>query len=232
MILQSKVFPRFVSIAEHAVLVEFSDTIRPEAHEAVLALDAQLATANTTGVRDVVPGMVNLLVEFDPIISDHKTIIALVRSLLGTPRGKSRAPRRHDVAVCYEEPFSADLKEVAERTGLSVESVIAAHLAGNYEVFMYGFAPGYAYLAGLPETLRLDRKPAPLPGVAEGSVIIAGAQALVTTLKMPTGWWIIGRSPTKILTGQDASPFLFDVGDLVRFRRISLAEYETQKPNA
>ncbi|WP_435258530.1 5-oxoprolinase subunit B family protein [Thioclava sp. FR2] len=226
-----KVFPRFVPIAEHAVLVEFSDTITPEAHEAVLALDAQIATASPAGVTDVVPGMVNLLVEFDPMISDHKAIMVVVRSLIGSPRIAIREPRKHDVSVCYEEPFSTDLNEVAARTGLSEEAVIAEHLSGTYEVFMYGFAPGYAYLAGLPAALRLDRKSAPLPGVAAGSVIIAGAQALVTTLRMPTGWWIIGRSPTRILTGEDASPFLFDVGDLVRFRRISLAEFEAQTPN-
>ena len=57
-------------------------------------------------------------------------------------------------------------------------------------------------------------------GVAAGSVIIAGAQCLVTTLTMPTGWWVIGRSPTRILTGDAARPFLFDVGDRVRFRRV------------
>jgi inhibitor of KinA len=62
-------------------------------------------------------------------------------------------------------------------------------------------------------------------GVAAGSVIIAGPQCLVTTLTMPTGWWIIGRSPTRILTSDPARPFLFDVGDKVRFRRISRAEF-------
>ena len=38
---------------------------------------------------------------------------------------------------------------------------------------------------------------------------------------MPTGWWIIGRSPTKVLTGDPQRPFLFDVGDRVSFRRIT-----------
>jgi inhibitor of KinA len=44
---------------------------------------------------------------------------------------------------------------------------------------------------------------------------------------MPTGWWIIGRSPTRILRGENADrPFLFDVGDRVRFRRIPRDVFE------
>jgi biotin-dependent carboxylase-like uncharacterized protein len=35
---------------------------------------------------------------------------------------------------------------------------------------------------------------------------------------MPSGWWNIGRSPTQILTKDEDRPFLFDVGDHVRFR--------------
>ncbi|AOF92366.1 allophanate hydrolase subunit 1 family protein (plasmid) [Sinorhizobium sp. RAC02] len=106
--------------------------------------------------------------------------------------------------------------------------MITAHLAGQYDVFMYGFAPGYAYLAGVPETIRMPRKPAAVRGVPAGSVLIAGPQCLVSTITMPTGWWIIGRSPTRILTGKDERPFLFDVGDRVRLRRISRAEYDAE----
>jgi len=64
--------------------------------------------------------------------------------------------------------------------------------------------------------------------VPGGSVLIAGPQCLVSTLTMPTGWWVIGRSPTRILTGDEDRPFLFDVGDRVSFRRIDRATYEAE----
>jgi inhibitor of KinA len=97
---------------------------------------------------------------------------------------------------------------------------------------MYGFAPGYAYLAGVPDAIRLPRKPAPLRGIPAGSVIIAGPQSLVTTLTMPTGWWIIGHSPTRILSEDPERPFLFDVGDTVRFRRIVRTEHDERSRQA
>jgi inhibitor of KinA len=82
---------------------------------------------------------------------------------------------------------------------------------------MYGFAPGYAYLSGLPPPLHLDRKPAPVRNVPAGTVIIAGGMCLITTLTMPTGWWRIGRTETRVLTGDPAHPFAFAVGDRLRF---------------
>ncbi|MEZ5798878.1 MAG: carboxyltransferase domain-containing protein [Paracoccaceae bacterium] len=109
------------------------------------------------------------------------------------------------------------MAEVAARTGLSPAQVAQTHQSATYEVAMYGFAPGYAYLSGLPAALGLDRKPQPVRNVPAGSVIIAGGQCLITTVTMPTGWWIIGRTKTRVLTDDPAHPFLFEVGDHLRF---------------
>ncbi|MDB5665153.1 allophanate hydrolase subunit 1 [Cypionkella sp.] len=216
--------PIFRAIAERAVLVEFGTTLDQAAHDAVLRIDQALAANPCLGFRESVPAFVNLLVEFDPLTTDHPAVIDHLRSLLNAPAKPHKPSAEREVLVCYED--SPDLNAVAQQTGLSPQAVIDAHLSGDYAVFMYGFAPGYAYLGGVPEAIRLDRKPAPVRNIPAGSVMIAGAQCLVTTLVMPTGWWIIGRSPTPILTQNPARPFLFDVGDKVRFRRISLAEYE------
>ncbi|WP_152971037.1 carboxyltransferase domain-containing protein, partial [Rhizobium ecuadorense] len=59
-----------------------------------------------------------------------------------------------EVEVCYDPDLAPDLAAVAEASGLSPEDVISAHLSGDYSVFLYGFAPGYAYLAGVPEAIQ------------------------------------------------------------------------------
>ena len=218
--------PIFRPIAERAVLVEFGTKLDQAAHDAVLRLDQALAAQPFVGFREAIPAFVNLLVEFDPLITDHPNVTAHLRGLLTAKTTARAQPVQREVLICYDAALAPDLAAVAQQTGLSPEAVINAHLSGDYAVFMYGFAPGYAYLGGVPEAIRLDRKPAPVRNIPAGSVIIAGAQCLVTTLLMPTGWWIIGRSPTAILTQDPARPFLFDVGDKVRFRRITRAEYE------
>ena len=219
-------WPVFRPVADHALLVEFGTTISDAVHDAVLRLDQALTAQPFPGFTEAVPAFVNLLVDFDPVKTDHAEVEAYLRDLLSAAAAAKATPTLREVLVCYDAPFAPDLEAVARQTGLSPDAVIDAHCAGRYDVFMYGFAPGYAYLAGVPPALQLDRKPSPVRGMPAGSVMIAGPQCLVTTQVMPTGWWIIGRSPTRILTGDAAHPFLFDVGDRVTFRRITRAEFE------
>ena len=224
--------PWFKPVADHAVLVCFSDTQSDTSHAMVLALDKALAETPPTGMIETVPALVNLLVSFDVSVTDHGAVEAHVRDLLNHVTAKKNVGQMRRVQVCYEAPFAPDLDTVAKATGLSPEAVITAHLAGQYDVLMYGFSPGYAYLSSIPEDIRIPRKPTPVRDVPAGSVIIAGPQCLVTTLTMPTGWSIIGRSPTPILTGNPARPFLFDVGDRVVFERIDVAAFERAQKEA
>ena len=217
--------PQFKAIADHALLVTFAEEISDTAHGAVLALDAALGANPPEGMIETVPAMVNLLVSFDPIVTDHDAIRTHVQGCVGGAIKAPSAGIMRTVQVCYEAPFSPDLAAVSSATGLTPEAVINAHLAGDFRVLMYGFSPGYAYLSGVPKAIQVPRKPAPVRDVPAGSVIIAGPQCLITTLTMPTGWSIIGRSPTAILTGDPDAPFLFDVGDRVTFQRIDAATF-------
>lgn len=222
----SQAFPRFTPIADHAVLVEFADEISEHASQEILALDRDLAAVPVAGMADVVPALVNILVEFDPLETDHETLIETLKTRIARASDRRISPRIHEVQVCYDAAVAPDLDAVSMATGVSPDAVIACHLAGHYRVGMYGFAPGYAYLTGVDAAIQVPRKPAAIRDVPAGSVIIAGPQCLVTTLKMPTGWSIIGRSPTPILRKDTERPFLFEVGDRVRFCRIGLEEYE------
>ncbi len=222
------VFPRCCAVADQAVLVEFGETIGREVHDRVRHLDAALAKKPFEGFTEAVPAYTSLLVGFDPLVTDHAHVERAVSGLMDEPSSALPKGAAREVLVCYDGELAPDLKPVADAAGLSCEAVIAAHLAGEYSVFMYGFAPGYAYLAGVPAAIQLPRKPGAIRGIPAGSVLIAGPQCLVTTLTMPTGWWIIGRSPTRILHDGADRPFLFDVGDDVAFRRIDRAAFDAE----
>jgi inhibitor of KinA len=221
-------FPRYRAIADHAVLIEFGEKIDDDIHSRVVSLDDALRESELLGFLEAVPAYASLLVSFDPLATNHRTVIDHVATLIEAAKTSTSAQTFRTVEVCYDPDLAPDLKAVAEATGLSPDEVINAHLCGDYKVFMYGFAPGYAYLAGVPQMIQRPRKPAAVRGVHAGSVLIAGPQCLVSTLTMPTGWWIIGRSPTRIFDRQnDERPFLFDVGDTVSFRRISRAAFDS-----
>jgi inhibitor of KinA len=218
--------PTFIPVADHALLVQFADTISDAVTARVQMLDKAINDDAPMGLSETIPAFVNLLVMFDPLVTDHSGMEQAVRARLSAeaaPKGKSTL---HQVLVCYDDDLAPDLIAVADATGLSTDAVVNAHLSGAYTVGMYGFAPGYAYLSGVPEHLQVPRKPAAVRDIPAGSVMIAGPQCLVTTLIMPTGWSILGRSPTEILRNDPDRPFLFDVGDRVQFKRIDRAQYE------
>lgn len=216
----------FKPVADFGLLVIFADALSDQAHASVLALDQALSRDMPEGVTELVPALVNLMVVFDPLKTDHATVQQAVTQRLAQRVQAATAGNTHPVDVCYDAEYAPDLDAVATATGLTAEAVINAHLQGDYRVLMFGFAPGYGYLGGLPDAIQVPRKPAAVPDVPAGSVMIAGPQCLVTTLKMPTGWSVIGRSPTPILTQDETNPVLFGVGDHLRFNRISRAEFD------
>lgn len=216
----------FTPVAGHGLLVQLAPDMSAQTSAAVVQLDEAIRAAQLDGVRELTPALINLLVIFDPLLTDHPTLEAQIAALMPLPEGGTAAVRTHEIPVCYEDGLTPDLDAVATATGLPREAVINAHLAGDYRVGMYGFAPGYAYLAGVPSPIQVPRKPAAVRDIPAGSVMIAGPQCLITTLKMPTGWNIIGRSPTQVMTGDPDRPFLFDVGDTLRFTRIDRSTYE------
>ncbi len=220
---------KFTAIADHALLVSFADELSDDAHQSVMALDKVIADAPPYGLSETVPALVNLLVDFDPLVTDHKAIETDIRDKLQDLKPVTQQSVLHRIPICYEAPFCPDLPAVAQQAGMSEDAVINAHFGGDYRVLMYGFAPGFAYLAGVPQPIQVPRKPAPVRDVPECSVIIAGPQCLITTLVMPTGWSIIGRSAVQNLTGDADRPFLFDVGDQVKFERIDLQRFDQLK---
>jgi KipI family sensor histidine kinase inhibitor len=103
--------------------------------------------------------------------------------------------------------------------------VIALHTAPLYRVQMLGFAPGFAYLAGLDVRIAMPRKATPRTRVPAGSVGIGGELTAVYPLDLPGGWHLIGRSPVRLFDPASERPSLLVAGDRVRFEPIRTQEY-------
>ena len=228
-------WPRPRAVADHAVLLEFGEIIAPDIIAAVAAFDHRLNARPFPGFVESIPAYSSVMVLFDPLTSDHEAVIAALDALLAEPHraADDAPPRVVEIEVCYDgDDMAPDLAAVAAQKGIGVEEAVAAHLACDYGVVMYGFAPGYAYMAGTPAEIAVPCKTQAVRGVPAGTVIIAAQMCIVTTIEAPTGWWRIGRSPTPILRPHDERPFLFEPGDHVRFRRISRAEFDARAKEA
>jgi inhibitor of KinA len=216
-----------VPISDHGVLVVFDDQISNETRNRVHALDTALSHDPPTGLREIVPAMTTLLVIFDPLVTDHTAIGAAVRANLNAKHTIATGST-HVIDVCYDGEHAPDLHVLAAGTRLDTEEIITCHLAGTYIVGMYGFAPGYAYLYGTPESIQQPRKASPGPIVPAGSVLVAGQQCLIVPVGMSTGWFAIGRSPMSMYTNDPDRPFVFEIGDTVTFRRVGAGHLDAR----
>ena len=218
-----------IPLGDVAAYVEFSPVLDLEVNAFVQRLAAAVHARGEPWLRDVVPALGGLALHFDPDFEGSVSDVAaeLVERCLkeGLPDAEN-VGREVEVPVCYEPVFAPDLDEVAQKTGLAAQEIIARHAAGEYRVLMIGFAPGHAYMAGLDAKLAVPRRATPRPVVAAGSVAIANEQTVIYPYAIAGGWNIIGRTPLKVFDARREQPSLFAAGDRVRFRPISGAEFE------
>lgn len=172
------------------------------------------------GVTGVVPGRASLLVEFDPLTTDATSLEA---ALATVPPARPAAGRERRIPVVYDGP---ELAEVAELVGLSVAAVIEAHAAGEHRVLFGGFAPGFAYVGGLPESWRIPRLATPRTRTPAGSVAVADGMTGIYPAELPGGWRVIGRTPVTLFDPRREPPVYLEPGDSVRFEPIVAEKWE------
>lgn len=168
-------------------------------------------------VREVVPGMNNLLVMIDPAAIGEAEALKDIETCWNGLRVYSVAGREIEVPVYYGGEHGIDLGHVAEVVGLSPEDYVRRHSEGRYTVFNLGSQPGFGYLAGLDLSLAVPRRKVPRTRVEAGSVVIGGAQAGVISKTSPSGWHIIGKTDLRFFDPAASSPALLAPGDVIRF---------------
>ena len=217
--------PRFLYAGECALVVEYGDRIDPAIADRVIALDRAVATAAIPGVIETIPTYRSLLIDYDPEQIAPDTLIERLRALRVEAAHAAAPVRRWIVPACYEPSLAVDLAYVADAQKLTPEKVVTLHSGAVYRLYMYGFAPGFAYLGGLPQALNISRRTEPRPTSPPNCLLIAGGQALITTVVMPTGWHIIGRTPERFFALDRDPVFLAGVGDEVTFEAIDAATF-------
>jgi inhibitor of KinA len=212
--------PRFLPAGESALVVEFGAAIDPKIHDCVLALDEAIQQANIEGVTETVPTYRSLMIQFDPRRLTLESVINSIAALHYESMHSAARRQRWHIPACYDPPHGENIAEAAALLGLSHERLIDLHLGAIYRIYMYGFAPGYTFLGGLAPELTLPRRVVPRSPAPAGSLLIAGGQALIAGCAMPTGWYMIGRTPAKMFDPCRTPLILANIGDEICFERI------------
>jgi inhibitor of KinA len=221
----TSVAPRFLDAGETALVVQFGETVDPAINDRVLALDAALRADPPAGTREFVPTYRSLMIHYDPLQIDRQTLISFVLTAMAVSAERTVAAANWIIPCCYDPGCGEDLDEAAQLLKLAPADLITRHTAATYRIYMYGFAPGQIYLGGVPEALAISRRPAPRPPHQPGAVLIGGGLCVITNFAMPTGWYVIGRTPERLYAAARAEVFLVQAGDNLRFEAIDATTF-------
>jgi len=194
--------------------------------ERALSSAEAIENAKLPGVLDVTSSYESVAVFFnltqiEPDIEDK------VRALIAWAGVRiPKKKRKIEIPICYDQEFALDIDRVASQTSLTADAIVALHSSAEYTVACVGFMPGFPFLAGLPQQLRVPRLESPRTKVPAGSVAIANAQAGVYPLESPGGWNVLGRTPLRLFQVTQSPPTFLRPGDRVRFRKITRDEFE------
>jgi len=224
---------RIIPASDSSLLVVFGNEISRALHQRVIALFYALQARHDPRIRNLHPGYASLLIDFDPLQLTHDELSSVVQQMAPASESLADGPANVTaIPVCYDIEFGLDLADVAERAGLSLEEVVRLHSSPTYVVYFLGFTPGFAYLGGLPDILRMPRLASPRPAVAGGSVGIAGSQTGIYPFGSPGGWRLIGRTPLRMFDPEATPPTRLQPGDRIQFSPIDRATFRDMSSRA
>ncbi len=193
---------RLRPVGPHALLAEVDDTAT------ALGL-AQWARSAGLDAVEVVPAARSVL--FDGV-DDVGRLGRRLADWSGEAPDVEREPV--ELPVTYD---GADLEVVAGLWGTDVGGVVERHVQTTFVSAFCGFAPGFAYLAGLGDQLRVPRLDSPRARVPAGSVALADTWCGIYPSSSPGGWRVIGRTDVVLWDSSRPDPALLAPGTPVRF---------------
>jgi len=225
--------PRYLDAGETALVVEFGITTDPDLSERVLDLDHALAARSVAGISETVPTYRSLMIHYDPFLISRDKLIDVVSAAVAA--GEKRPAGETSSWIfpcCYDPAFAEDLAEVSKTLGISEERIVELHSGAAYRIAMYGFSVGFGYLHGLPRELAISRRSTPRSPHPPNAIIIGGGLCAIAPLPMPTGWWVIARTPEAMFSPGRTPAFLAAVGDEVKFEAVDCNTFEALQKRA
>ncbi|HYZ51940.1 MAG TPA: allophanate hydrolase subunit 1 [Streptosporangiaceae bacterium] len=199
---------RALPVGARALLVELDGAAEVNALHAEIELRRR--DGRLPALEEVVPAAGTILIDglADPV--------AFARDLNGwnVPPAPVGEGRLVEVPAIYDGP---DLANVAGHWGMTIREVIATHTSADHRVAFCGFAPGFAYIEGLPSGHTVPRHANPRTAVPAGSVALAGEFTGIYPRSSPGGWQLIGRTDIALWDPDRAPAALLTPGIRVRF---------------
>ncbi|WET12219.1 MULTISPECIES: 5-oxoprolinase subunit B family protein [unclassified Pseudomonas] len=218
--------PRIEVVAIDCLMVRLFEVIAEANMPWMLAATQRLRQGFGAALVDLVPSYTTLMVHYDLTVLNPAQSRELIAQALTDLQPQAQGSGHcHVLPVWYDLSVGPELTLLSQRSGLAVDEVIRRHSGHEYQVFALGFAPGFAFMGLVDESLATPRLNTPRKRVAAGSVGIAERQTAAYPVVSPGGWNLIGRTPTQLFERDRDGYSLMQPGDTVRFEAVDHAEF-------
>ena len=191
--------PASFHVGDSAIAVELASEIDEKANQRVIVLAEDLSRRPINGIEEVIPTYRSLLVLYDPGVIRGQKLIEVLQERLNGLVVTAAKTRHFSIPVLYGHEAGLDLEAMAEMKGITPEEIISLHSSAEYRVYMIGFAPGFAYLGGVPELLHTPRLKEPRQHIQAGSIGIGRQAGQYQLCCLPERLAVSGAHPAEIV---------------------------------
>ena len=168
--------------------------------------------------EEVVLGMDELYIKFDPLTHDEANIANIIASQNTQQSRLTNKTKQHHLPLDFITAL--DMELICNLMDMDQDQFQCWFVQQNFTVDMMGFQPGFAYLSHDNDAPKIERLDKPRAKIAAGSIGFLGETACIYAHDGPGGWPIIGSIHTPIFNHSHNPPNLLQSGDTVIFEPI------------
>lgn len=213
------------SVNENSIIIYFSENIDINISKKIRKAFNRISKIE--GVIDLICSYTSILVVYDILVYDDKTIKKIVEECIQSLDENDEIEEFTilEIPAFYGKEVGIDLDSLSKDLNLSIEEIIEIHSSKIYDVFAIGFLPAFAYLGEVDKKIFTNRKETPRLNVEKGSIAIANSQTAIYPKNSPGGWNIIAKTPLNIFDKNIKNFSLIDYSNKIKFKPISKDEF-------
>jgi KipI family sensor histidine kinase inhibitor len=214
------------NLGDAALYCDFGAEVNKQINSEVIKYFNTIREKNIKGINNLTPSYNKLIISYDLKLTNFKIIKEEIEKLTQSETSKTIS-KNLEIPVCCDVSFSLDMERLEKKLNLKRDEILENFFNKEFFCYMTGFIAGMPFLGDLDEQMRAQRLETPRVKVPKGSVGMTEQFANIYTFESPGGWNIIGNTPLEVFDGsKQKEPNLINPGDTVKFKQITLEEYQ------
>jgi len=214
------------NLGDAALYCDFGAEVNKQINSEVIKYFNTIREKNIKGINNLTPSYNKLIISYDLKLTNFKKIKEEIEKLTQSETSKTIS-KNLEIPVCCDVSFSLDMERLEKKLDLKRDEILENFFNKEFFCYMTGFIAGMPFLGDLDEKMRAQRLETPRVKVPKGSVGMTEQFANIYTFESPGGWNIIGNTPLEVFdSSKQKEPNLINPGDTVKFKKITLEEYQ------